>query len=405
MKILIVCQYFWPESFRINDVAISLFERGHSVAVLTGKPNYPEGKFYEGYNIFSKHRETYHGIDVIRVPIIPRGTNSWLQLTLNYISFAVFGSIGAILYARDDYDAILVYALSPLTQAIPAFILKLLGRGVFYIWLQDLWPESLSATGAVKASWILRLVGYFAAVIHRNARLNFISSSGFKQRLEEMGVAPGTIRYLPNYAEDIYGKSISSVESIKCDAAIPKGFRVMFAGNIGAAQDFPTILAAAERIKGHEHIQWIVAGDGRAFSWLKKEIINRDLQKVFHLLGRLPMEAMPYWYECASVMLVTLRAEPIFALTLPAKVQSYMAAAKPIIAAIDGEAAQVITQAKCGICVCAGDDLALAEAILSLAALDGQELLNMGYNGRQFYDSHFERWRVITQLEDCMRPA
>jgi colanic acid biosynthesis glycosyl transferase WcaI len=405
MKILIVCQYFWPESFRVNDVAASLRERGHEVTVLTGKPNYPKGDFVSGYKFFGQYREVYQGVDVLRVPIIPRGQSNCLQLALNYLSFAVFGSLIAPFRARERYDAILVYALSPIIQAIPALVLKILGRGPVYIWLQDLWPESLSATGAVREKTLLRFVGYATALIHRNVDINFVSCAGFTERLLAMGVDPKRIRYLPNYAEDVYGKQVNATGCAECDALVSKGFRVMFAGNIGEAQDFPMVVAAAELLKSQKHIQWVIVGDGRALPWVKKEVARRGLQDVFHLVGRFPVEQMPRWFASADAMLVTLRSDPIFALTLPTKVHSYMAASKPIIAALEGETAIIMNDARCGICVPAGDAAALAEAVVRASNMSPEDLRQLGLSGRAYFDTHFDRKRVITQLEAWMQPA
>jgi colanic acid biosynthesis glycosyl transferase WcaI len=405
MKILIVCQYFWPESFRVNDVAASLRERGHEVTVLTGKPNYPAGDFFPGYNFLGQYRETYRGVDVLRIPIIPRGQSKALQLLLNYLSFAFFGSLIAPFRARTRYDAILVYALSPIFMVIPALILKMLGRGPVYIWLQDLWPESLSATGAVHSKTLLRFVGIATALIHRNVDLNFVSCAGFCQKLKAMGVDAKRIRYLPNYAEDIYGEQANVAGCADFDALVPKGFRVMFAGNVGEAQDFPMIIAAAELLKSRKHIQWVIVGDGRALPWVKEEVARRGLQDVFHLVGKFPVEQMPQWYACADAMLVTLRSDPIFALTLPTKVHSYMAASKPILAALEGEAALILNESKCGICVAAGDAAALAEAVVKASHMNPEERRQLGLSGRAYFEVHFERKRLIAQLEEWLQPA
>jgi glycosyltransferase involved in cell wall biosynthesis len=403
MNILIVCQYFWPESFRVNDVAASLRDRGHQVTVLTGKPNYPDGPFFPGYRFSGICRETYHGVNVVRVPIFPRGQNSRLRLTLNFASFAISGSLLAPFVTTGEYDGILVYALSPIIQALPAFVLKMLGRGPVHIWLQDLWPESLSATGAVRAKWLIRAVGFVTALIHRGADQNLVSCAGFTERLQAMGAAPERIRYLPNYAEDFYGKQANVDKSAECEALVPQGFRVMFAGNIGEAQDFSTILAAAELLKEQKHIHWVIVGDGREFFWVRKETKRRGLEETFHLAGRYPVEQMPQWFACADVMLVTLRTDPIFALTLPTKVHSYMAASKPLIAALDGEAARIVNESKCCLCVRTGDSAALAEAVLKASRMSAQKLQRLGRNGREYFDEHFDRQRVIFQLEEWMQ--
>jgi glycosyltransferase involved in cell wall biosynthesis len=218
-----------------------------------------------------------------------------------------------------------------------------------------------------------------------------------------MGAAPERIRYLPNYAEDFYGKQANVDKSAECEALVPQGFRVMFAGNIGEAQDFSTILAAAELLKEQKHIHWVIVGDGREFFWVRKETKRRGLEETFHLAGRYPVEQMPQWFACADVMLVTLRTDPIFALTLPTKVHSYMAASKPLIAALDGEAARIVNESKCCLCVRTGDSAALAEAVLKASRMSAQKLQRLGRNGREYFDEHFDRQRVIFQLEEWMQ--
>jgi colanic acid biosynthesis glycosyl transferase WcaI len=279
-----------------------------------------------------------------------------------------------------------------------------LGRGPVFIWLQDLWPESLSATGAVKAERLIRIARFVTAIIHRNADLNLVSCNGFAERLQAMGVSPCRIRYLPNYAEDIFREKIKTQETDSSEPA-QDIFKVMFAGNIGEAQDFPTILSAAELLKSKEHIQWWIVGEGRAAAWLQEEVVRRGLQDVFHLAGIFPVEQMPKWFASADVMLATLRSDPIFALTLPSKIQSYMAASKPIVAALDGEAALILNESQCGICVRAGNARELAEAVLKISCLSPEELRRLGQNGRAYFDTHFERQRLITQLEEWMQAA
>jgi glycosyltransferase involved in cell wall biosynthesis len=402
MKILIVSQYFWPENMRINELASSLQQRGHQVTVFTGKPNYPAGEYFPGYSLFGCSREQYEGMEVVRIPLLARGRNSHLRLALNYACFAVVGSLLAPFRLRGSFDAILVFAVSPLTQALPALVLKMLGRGLVHIWLLDLWPDSLSATSAVRSKSVLWIARIMSKLIHRAADMNLVCSRGFRERLAALGVSPERIRYLPNFAEDIYGRRVEQNEAARHDALLPAGFRILFAGNVGYAQDFPTILHAAEMLRCERGVQWIIVGDGRASEWLSQEIARRGLEQTVHTMGRFPLEEMPMWYECADAMMVALRSDPIFALTLPGKVQSCMAASKPILAALDGEPARVIQEARCGICVPAGDGTGLAEAALQLSRMHANELRELGLNGRAYFDRHFERQMVIAQLEDCL---
>lgn len=402
MNILIVTQYFWPESFRINDLALGLHERGHAVTVYTGKPNYPAGKFSPGYGFFGRARDDYQGIPVMRVPLIQRGRGGGFRLTLNYLSFALFASVLAPWCCRGQFDAILVFEPSPATVGLPALVLKKLKRAPLMFWVQDLWPESLSATGAIKSRWILRLVETLVRFLYRHSDRILIQSRAFAPPIVALGADPTRIRYFPNSAESLYRPTGRAPEAV-AELGWPAGFRVMFAGNIGAAQDFETILAAAVLLKEQTAIQWLVLGDGRLRAWVAAQIEARGLQATFHLLGRHPPDVMPRFFAQADAMLVTLRKEPIFALTLPTKVQSYLACAKPIIAALDGEGARVVTEAGAGVAVPAEDPAALANAVLGLARLGADERQAMGARGRDYFEQHFEREMLLSKLESWMK--
>lgn len=397
MHVLIVTQYFWPEDFRINDLALGLKERGQRVTVLTGKPNYPGGAFFRGYSFFARACEDYHGVTVRRVPLLPRGTGRGLRLALNYLSFACLASLLAPWLCREKYDVIFVYQTSPITVAIPALLLRCLKHAPVMLWVQDLWPESLSATGAVRAPRILRWVDRLVRFIYQRCDRILIQSHAFANSIKSKGVPANKLLYFPNSAESFYQPMTLPPDAPE-RAKLPGGFRIMFAGNIGAAQDFETILAAAEKLKAYPDIHWIILGDGRRRAWVAAQVKDRGLSEQVHLLGRLPLEAMPRFFALADVLLVTLRKEPIFALTIPGKIQSYLACAKPVVAALDGEGGRVIEEADAGIAVPAGDAQALANAILRMAQLPADALRNTGRRGRIYFEQHFDRERMLDQL-------
>jgi len=400
LNILIVTQYFWPESFRINDLALGLRDRGHSVTVYTGKPNYPEGNYFPGYGLFGRARDNFQGIPVVRVPLIARGKGGKMRLALNYLSFAACASLLAF-RCRGRFDAILVYEPSPATVGLPALVLKTLKRAPILFWVQDLWPESLSATGAIHSKWILGAVESMVRLIYRHCDRILIQSRAFAPSIEALGADPACIRYFPNSAESLYQPSSREGDTAP-DQVLPAGFRIMFAGNIGAAQDFETILAAATLLKEQTTIQWLVLGDGRLRDWVAAQIEARGLQTTFHLLGRHPPEMMPGFFAQADAMLVTLKKEPIFALTIPAKVQSYLACAKPILAALDGEGARVVTESGAGIAIPAENPAALADAVIALTRLDTKDRLAMGSRGREYFEKHFERELLLSRLANWM---
>ena len=402
MKILIVTQYFWPESFRINDLAVGLKENGHQVTVLTGIPNYPGGHFFLNYGLLKKLSQNYNGVKVIRVPLIPRGKGRGGQLALNYLSFAFFGSLIGPFRCRGKYDLILVYEPSPVTVGLPAIVMKAVKRAPILFWVQDLWPESLSATGAVKSQWILDRVKTLVRFIYSKCDRILLQSEAFKKPVMSLGIEKERLTYFPNSAESLYKPVNLEADAIDREK-MPEGFKVMFAGNIGAAQDFPTILKAAEFLKEYPDIHFIILGDGRMHSWVASQILKRDLTDSFHLFGRYPVETMPRYFSLADTMLVTLRKEPIFELTIPAKVQSYMACARPIIAALDGEGTRVVNEAGVGFSCPAENPYALAQAIKKMYKTPENKRKEMGVRGREYFEKNFERILLLKQLDGLMK--
>ena len=369
--------------------------------MLTGKPNYPSGRFYDGYGFFRNRREFHRGVEVIRAPLIPRGRAGSFRLAMNYFSFAFFASLFAVTSCRQKYDIIFVYAPSPITVALPGLVLRWL-RGVpVMLWVQDLWPESVSATGAVRSAWLLRLIERMVKFIYRRSDRILVQSEAFRLPIQDLGVSRERITYLPNSAEALY-KPVVLPQDAEERALVPPGFRIMYAGNIGAAQSFETILTAAERLKSYPDIHWVVLGDGRAVQWVLAQISARGLSGCVHLLGRYPMEAMPRYFSLADVMLVTLRDEPIFELTIPGRVQSYLACGRPIIAGLNGEGARVVREAGAGLTAAAEDADALADAALMMYKKPKQERDAMGARGREYFLAHFESSMLMDRLERLM---
>jgi glycosyltransferase involved in cell wall biosynthesis len=402
MRVLIISQYYWPETFRVNDVAAALAkEKGHQVTVFTGKPNYPGGRFFPGYGFFGRTKESFEGVEIIRAPLLPRGRGGGLSLLLNYLSFAIFGSLLAPFLCKRKYDLILVYQLSPITSALPALLLRWLHDIPIALWVQDLWPDSLSATGAVRSKQVLALVERLVRFIYRRLDLILIQSRAFAPQIERLGGRPEDIRYLPNSAEDIFQPMIVPEDASE-RSLMPEGFRVVFAGNVGEAQDFSTILGAAEQLREIKEIQWVILGEGRALPWAKEQIVQRGLSNNVRLLGRHPLEAMPRFFALADAMLVTLKKEPIFALTIPSKIQSYLACGKPIIAALDGEGAKVIQEASAGFVVPTESPQLLAEAVLKMYRISAEERAQLGANGLQYFKQNFERNILLDRLDKLL---
>ena len=409
LRILIVTQYFWPESFRITDLALGLKERGHQVTVLTGMPNYPSGRLFPGYGAMTPASEAHEGIEIKRVPLIPRFAGRGWQLALNYLSFALCASVLGPLRCRGRVDVIFVYEPSPVTVGLPAIVLKTVKRAPILFWVQDLWPESLAATGAVKSRTVLRWVKRLVRFIYQRCDRILVQSEGFAPRVAALDAEPARIVYFPNWAEAIY-RPARVAEDAPQRAALPPGFRVMFAGNIGAAQSFETILAAAESLRAHEEVQWVILGDGHQRPWVEQEVEKRGLRERVRLLGQHPIQTMPTWFALADALLVTLRDDPVLALTIPSKIQSYQACGRPIVAALSGEGARIIRESGCGLTSSAGDSEGLASAVMTLYRMPREERERMGARGRSYFAANFERERLLDKLEtwmqsDARRPA
>jgi len=401
MKILFVSQYFYPESFKGNDIVFDFIKRGHEVTVLTAKPNYPNGRFFKGYNFFNKRTEYIQGARIIRTPIIPRGNGNGLRLILNYISFIVFSFFTAHFRIRAKYDIVFVQQLSPVTMALPGIWIKKKQKIPLCLWVLDLWPESVTAASNIKNGLIIEWLNKLVKTIYKNSDKILISSDFFRNSIsQKIKVGSKEIIHFPNWAEDVF--TISTPVAIKLPQ-LPIGFNIMFAGNIGEAQDFESILKAAEITqKEAPHINWIFIGDGRKVSWIKNEINNCKLTNIY-LTGRYPLDLMPELFKKADAMLVTLKDEPIFSFTVPAKIQTYMASGKIILGMINGEAVEIIKKANCGLTAPAGNYHELANMAILLSQLNENEKLKKEQNASAFYNNNFDKNKLFDKLEELLK--
>ena len=402
MRVLIVSQYFWPENFPINDLARGLRQKGHDITVLTGMPNYPEGRFYPGYRAFPIRRDHYEGIKIVRVPMVPKGNGNAIRMVLYYWSLAISACLLVPNFFRKRVDLVFVYQPSPITVGLPALVLKAIEKTPVWIWVQDLWPETLAGTGMIRSAFLLKLTNLLVRWIYSKCDRVLVQSQAFVPRMLKKGVPRERIRFYPNSAQELYKPAIAEFDAPERNL-MPQGFRVLFAGNIGRAQDIPTILAAAEKLKQEKEIHWIILGDGPMRSWAEERIRTRGLEKTVHLLGRYPEEAMPRFFSLADVLLVTLKKDPVFAITIPSKIQSYLACGKPIVAALDGEGARVIEESGGGVAVPAGDADGLAEVVLKMYRMPKWDLENMGRFSREYSETHFERNALLDRLDRWMK--
>jgi len=403
MRILVVSQYFWPENFRINDLVKELGKRGHQVTVLTGVPNYPTGKVFSAYLITPDNFTEYEGAKVVRVPMFLRGNGNF-RLMLNYLSFVLSGCVWGMWCLRNiEVDVIFVFEPSPVTVGLPAVMLSKIKQAPVVFWALDLWPETLAAVGAVKSILVLRLVGLLVSFIYNRCTLVLGQSRGFLASISNYCSDKTKVRYFPSWAEEVFLNT-----KVMLAPEIPEVsnmFTIMFAGNIGEAQDMPAVLAAAESLKAYQTIRWIILGDGRKSEWLKSEVIKRGLQDRVFMLGRFDLERMPSFYAHADALLVSLKRNSLFNITIPGKLQSYLQFGTPVIGMLDGEGAAVIREAKVGLTCDAGDSVGLEKAVLALANMPLKKRKRLGVNGQIYSEKEFGRTKLMGLLDELLSEA
>lgn len=388
MKILVVCQYYYPEPFRITDICEELVKRGHKVTVITGLPNYPMGKIYDGYRCGQKRDEIINGVNVHRCLTIERRSGAFYRL-LNYYSYA----ISSTHYAKglkDEYDVVFVNQLSPIMMASAGIAYKKKHQKKLVLYCLDLWPESLVAGGIKRNSVTYRYFHGVSSRIYRAADKILISSKSFSKYLKENFGIDDT-EYLPQYAEAIFS-------SAECKKEPNESIDLMFAGNLGAAQSVDTIIRAAAYTLDIPNLRWHIVGDGSELENLKE--LSRELKTtnvVFH--GRQPLEEMPRYYAMADAMLVTMKHDPVLSMTLPGKIQTYMSAGKPIIGAIEGEAMRAIEESVCGICCEPNDGLKLAVSVKCFVNLSDHDKAAMSTHSSKYYCNNFDKNSIIEEIE------
>ena len=335
------------------------------------------------------------------MPLRKRGAGGGKNLILNYCSF-VYNANKYIQHNKMEFDVILVYEISPITQAYPALYCKKKYGGKVLLWVQDLWPESVTAAGGVKNKIVVGLLDMMVQRIYKKCDVLMVQSKGFNESIISKGDFASKIMYAPNWAEDLYLEK-NSVNEKNIEAMMPDGFRVMFAGNVGNAQDVDSIIMAANETRNYPDIKWVIVGDGRAREVVEVHAKKLGLKETVHFLGRHPMAEMPTFFSFANVMIVSLRDEYIFSLTIPAKTQSYMASGKPVVSMLNGEGNRIVEEANCGLTAPSGDYKKLAENVVSMYKMSKEERELMGQNGLNYYRIHFDKRMVIDTIVEAMK--
>ena len=424
MKILFVCQYFYPEVFRGNDIAFHWAEEGHDVHVVCGVPNYPDGVFHKGYGLFKRrHEEIVQDVSgfkkfkgrvrVTRLPIVPRGNNK-IMLMLNYFSYLMVAWVYMLFHAMfHKYDRVFVQQLSPVMMSAPGVLYKRIRKVSLYTWVLDLWPESLTAAGGVTNKYILGFFRNYVKQEYKHSDKILISSKSFEKSIAEYGDYTNKVVYYPQWADGTNTDNTNITDKDKNQEleylrikyllpTLPEGFKLMFAGAVGEAHGFECTMQAALLTKENKDIKWIIVGDGRRLDWVKGFVKEHGLEETVFTLGRFPSETMPWFFKQADVMLVTLSDDPLFKLYAPAKISSYMAAAKPIVAVLNGEGAEVIKEAECGWSLAAGNAEGFAKLAIDLSKKDKAVLEEKGQNALKYYNEHFVKEKCLRKLDELM---
>lgn len=401
MRLLVVTQYFWPETFRINELVAEFVRRGHEVTVLTGKPNYPSGGIFPEFAANPAGFALYEGAEVIRVPMLSRGAGRGVRLAANYLIFALSAlCIGIWKLRGRSFDAVFVYQPSPITAVLPAIAIGKLKRAPVTLWVLDLWPETLRAMGMVRPGLLYDLLERLTRRIFLGCDLVLGQSRRITEAVRNR-VGAGRVGYFPAWSDQVFD-AVARVAPAPEVSHRPDCFTIVFAGNIGEAQDFPAILEAAERLRQRDDIRWVIVGDGRMAGWLQEQVTARGLTERFLLVGRHPLERMPEFFAHADALLVSLRSDDLFAMTVPGKLQAYLAAGLPVLAMLDGEGAEVLARSGAGLSCPAGDSAGLALIIEDLARITPDMRQEMGRQGRAYCAEEFDFCTLVGKLEHAL---
>ena len=398
LKILFLSQYFYPEQFLNNSVATDLVRSGHIVNVVCCVPNYPAGRFFDGFSNSQRRSENWNGIEIHRVLTIPRGKSA-VQLLANYLTYPLAAAWKIVNLGRDRGDVSFVSMPSPLFQAFAGiFAKKVFGIPTVY-WIQDIWPDSALLTLNIKNKALTRILEWLCGWIYRQADFLLVQSDGFIDTISKYGVDPGRIATLPNTAPPHFRPVEKADVRPDISRLLPSDRSIiMFAGNIGESQDFDTVIDAAMLLPPESNVLIVVVGSGRDEERVRHRISTMGLDKRFLFVGRHPEEDMPQFFSFADAMLVTLKSFPIFALTVPSKVQAYMACSKPIIASLNGEGARLIEQAGAGFTVPASNADALSRLFVQIEEIDQSELQAIGKAGHRYFQTEFSPSILLNNL-------
>ncbi|WP_295085142.1 glycosyltransferase family 4 protein [Ruminococcus sp.] len=391
-RILVISQYFYPESFRINDMCTEWVKRGYDVTVLTGIPNYPQGKFYDGYSWTKKRKEKWNGVKIIRIPLIARGHHS-IGLVLNYFSFVISGWVWKMI-TRVKADYVFTFEVSPMTQALIGVWYAKKHHIPHYIYVQDLWPENVETVLGIHSPIVVKPINKMVDYIYNHSKIILATSPSFVKNIESRPGSPrkGKVVYLPQYAEEFY----QPVPNAKSDRIPDDGaFKIIFTGNIGYAQGLE-ILPKAAKLLSKENVRFVIVGEGRYLDEFRNDIRKNSVEDRFILIERQPAESIPEMLCACDAAFLSFMDTSLFEMTIPAKLQSYMACGMPIIAAASGETKRIVEESGCGICSKIGNSEMLAQAVRKMMNAD---INAMSENSLKYFKSHFAKKQLMDKMD------
>lgn len=398
--ILVICQYFYPEQFRINDICEEWVKRGYKVTVITGIPNYPKGKFFDGYGYFSKRTENHNGVNIIRLPIIARH-NSKLSLALNYLSYIISGFVWSV-FTNIKADNVFIYQLSPVTMALPGIWYAKRKKTKSMIYVTDLWPESIEIIGGLTNRTVIKIIGDIVDYIYKNCDVIFTSSNSFIKSINNRGIPLSKLKFWPQYAEEFYTQAdIYKVDKIRKEIFKSERFNITFAGNIGFAQGLDVLPETALLLKDKK-IVFNIIGDGRYLQLLIKKVKELKVEDLFNFLPRQSVFEIPNFMAASDAALISLATNKLSEITLPAKLQSCLACGIPLVVSANGEIQQVVRKSGAGVSCNSGDPESLAKVITHLLSLPMRELNKMRENAHQYYIDHYEKHKLLDEMDEYL---
>ncbi|MEG0178838.1 MAG: glycosyltransferase family 4 protein [Oscillospiraceae bacterium] len=388
-SILVICQHYWPENFRITDICEGFSENGCKVDVLCGLPNYPKGEYFSGYSYTKPRKEKHNNVEIFRAGEILRKGNTGIRIFLNYISYP-FTSIFSLprLLGR-KYDAVFCYQLSPVLMLVPAILYAKLHKVPLTAYVLDLWPENLYSVLPVNNKLARSIASGVSHFLYRRADKLIALSQTQEQKLKSIAPKSKTA-IIPQYCEDFYANTIDDevlYQKYKSD------FIILFTGNFSPAQDLSMLIECAQKLRAEqiENIRFVLVGDGMSKKELTAKIQSENLDNYFDLVGQKQSSEMPRYFGIASALFAALADSADLGLTVPAKIASYMAGAKPLLVAMNGEGNAAVKAAQCGLTSASGDAEGLYDNIVKLYNMPLCERKAMGDNGKKYYKEHYAR--------------